>query len=123
MSDASDEGESDDENENVEPPPLPPLPLLPRPSWTKTVVDERNTWGLCSMNVRGVGSETSDTTGSSFYDDRANHMRRKRQSMIRESRWIAFFMLSHSRLGEQSLWKLSEEMTRIILEKTLKRQK
>jgi hypothetical protein len=123
MSDASDEAESDDENENVEPPPLPPLALMPRSSWTKTVVDERNTWGRCSMNVRGVGSETSDTTGSSFYDDRANRRRRKMQNIERERRWLAFAMSLHKRLGEQNLWKLPGDLTRTILEKTLKRQK
>jgi hypothetical protein len=119
MSDASDEAEMDDENENVEPPPLPPF-LLPL---TRTVVDQRrNAWGRCSTSVRAVGSETSDTTGSSSYNPEANRRRRKAQDIERERRWLAFAMSLHKRLAEKSLWKLPGDLTRTILEKTLKRK-
>ncbi len=123
MSDACDEAESDEEDAGsslVAPFPKLSIEVFRASFFDKVVKEERrNTWGCAG----GVGPETSDTTGSSFYSVRANRRRRVAQSRMRESRWLAFSMLLQPRLGEQSLWKLSEDVTRSILEKTEKTEK
>lgn len=127
MSDASNEAESGDEDDfesfPFAPPPNISIEVFKASPFDKVIQEAMNTWGRISVTTRGVNSETSDTTGSSFYTFRANRRRRAAQRATRESRWVAFSMLLQPRLGEQSLWKLSEEVTRNILEKTLKRQK
>lgn len=119
MSDACDEAESGEEDAGsslVAPFPKLSIQVFRASPFDKVVKEERrNTWGCAG----GVGPETSDSTGSSFYSVRAT--RRRRVAQMRESRWLAFSMLLQPRLGEQSLWKLSEDVTRSILEKTEKR--
>lgn len=120
MSDACDEAESDEEDAGsslVAPFPKLSIHVFRAPPFDRTILGEkRDTWG-CAGRVRSE----SDTTGSSVYSVRAT--RRRRVAQKRESRWLAFSMLLQPRLGEQSLWKLPEDVTRSILEKTEKRQK